>query len=51
MAKDVKCKVDDCKFYVAGDLCTAKAIEVTHEAGCCHCSNSGETICKTFQPK
>ncbi len=51
MAKDVKCKVSECKYNAAGDICNAKSIEVTQEAGCCHCATSGETICKTFQPK
>lgn len=49
MAKDVKCKVNSCKFYTSGDLCNAASIEVCPETRDCGCSK--ETNCKTFQPK
>lgn len=49
MAKDVKCKVSNCKYYVRGDSCDANAIEVTSDTKSCGCSN--ETNCKTFQSK
>lgn len=49
MAKDVKCKVNTCKFYGAGDCCEARVIEVCPETKSCGCS--ADTNCKTFQPK
>lgn len=51
MAKDVTCKVGECRYYSAGDICNAKNIEVEHDAAACQCSSSCDTICKTFQPK
>lgn len=49
MAKDVKCKVNTCKFYGPGDYCEAKAIKICAETKSCGCS--ADTNCKTFQPK
>lgn len=49
MAKDVKCKVDNCKYYTNGDLCNAAAIEVTANTKACGCSD--QTNCKTFIAK
>lgn len=49
MAKDVKCKVSNCKYYAQGDMCEASVIEVNAETKQCGCS--AETNCKTFQPK
>ena len=30
MAKDVKCKVNTCKFYGVGDSCEAKVLSLIH---------------------
>lgn len=49
MAKDVKCKVDSCKYYSSGDICSAAAIEVTANTKSCGCSD--QTNCKTFIAK
>ena len=48
MAKDVKCMVNNCKYYGSGDACNATVIEV-----CAHknCGCSDQTNCKTFIAK
>lgn len=49
MAKDVKCMVNNCKYYKTGDACNAAIIEVCTETRNCGCS--AETNCKTFMAK
>lgn len=47
MAKDVKCSVDNCKYYCDG-CCEANCIHV----GNCHCAEAkktSQTACDTFE--
>lgn len=48
MAKDVMCRVENCKFYEQGNRCTAKAIEVNVDGGGSKASYTAETNCHTF---
>ncbi|MCI3919114.1 DUF1540 domain-containing protein [Paenibacillus sp. TRM 82003] len=50
MAKDVKCEVNSCTHWAAGNLCNASSIYVVSHSKT-RASNSGETDCKTFEPK
>jgi len=43
----VRCRVDSCKYYAAGDLCMAQNIEVQPPGA----SRSQDTNCATFIPK
>ncbi|MBS4023918.1 MAG: DUF1540 domain-containing protein [Dethiobacter sp.] len=43
----VKCVVDTCEFYDAGDRCVASSIEIQPP----HASDTEETDCATFRPK
>lgn len=43
----VKCVVNTCGYYMAGDHCTAEKIEVHHK----NAKNSHETDCLTFTPE
>ena len=42
----IKCVVNTCDYYMAGDHCTAERIEVQHK----NASTSQETDCATFIP-
>jgi len=50
LAKDVKCEVNSCTYWGAGNLCNASSIYVVNRSGQ-QASNSEETDCKTFEPK
>lgn len=50
MAVDVKCEVNSCNFWAAGNKCAATSIYVVNHQGN-HARHSSETDCKTFQPK
>ncbi|GBG07403.1 hypothetical protein B1748_13645 [Paenibacillus sp. MY03] len=50
MAQDVLCEVNSCKYWAAGNKCNASSIYVVSHHGK-KASNSGETDCKTFEPK
>lgn len=50
MAKDVKCEVNSCTHWAAGNLCNASSIYVVNRSGA-QASHSEETDCKTFEPK
>lgn len=51
MAKDVKCEVNSCTHWAAGNLCNASSIFVVNRRGAQQASHSEETDCKTFEPK
>jgi hypothetical protein len=51
MAQDVKCEVNSCKYWGAGNLCNASSIYVVNRVGGRQASNSEETDCKTFEAK
>jgi len=50
MAKDVLCEVNSCKYWAAGNQCSASSIYVVSKQNK-QASNSEETDCKTFEPK
>lgn len=50
MAKDVLCEVNSCKYWAAGNKCSASSIYVVSHHGA-NARNSEETDCKTFEPK
>ena len=50
MAKDVKCEVNSCTHWAAGNLCNASSIYVVNRMDN-QASRSEETDCKTFEPK
>jgi hypothetical protein len=50
MAKDVLCEVNSCKYWAPGDKCNASSIYVVNNRSK-QASSSGETDCKTFEPK
>lgn len=50
MAKDVLCEVNNCKFWDAGNKCSADSIYVVSHTGK-QASDSKETDCKTFVPE
>lgn len=50
MAKDVLCEVNSCKYWAAGNNCAATSIYVVNNRNK-QASSSGETDCKTFEPK
>lgn len=50
MAKDVKCEVNSCKHWAAGNMCNASSIYVVGHRGS-QATNSEETDCKTFEAK
>ena len=43
----IKCEVNTCQYYMAGDHCTAEKIQVTPR----NAMDSQETDCSTFIPK
>ncbi|WP_081824420.1 MULTISPECIES: DUF1540 domain-containing protein [unclassified Paenibacillus] len=50
MARDVKCEVNSCKYWAAGNECNASSIYVVSN----HASKAREfheTDCKTFESK
>ncbi|QJC54027.1 DUF1540 domain-containing protein [Paenibacillus albicereus] len=49
MAKDVRCEVNSCKHWGAGNNCNASSIYVVARSS--KPSHSDETDCKTFEPK
>jgi len=51
VAKDVKCEVNSCNYWGAGNLCNASSIYVVNRSKEHHASTSAETDCKTFEPK
>ncbi|MBB6634418.1 DUF1540 domain-containing protein [Cohnella thailandensis] len=50
MAKDVLCEVNSCKYWAPGNQCAASSIYVVNNRGD-QARSSGETDCKTFEPK
>lgn len=50
VAKDVKCEVNSCNYWGAGNECHASSIYVVNKSKT-HASTSEETDCKTFEPK
>jgi hypothetical protein len=50
MATDVLCEVNSCKYWGNGDKCNASSIYVVNHRGK-QAGDSGETDCKTFEPK
>nr|WP_295971056.1 DUF1540 domain-containing protein [uncultured Bacillus sp.] len=50
MAKDVKCEVNNCSYWAAGNLCNASSINVVNRMGA-KASTSEETDCQTFESK
>ncbi|QJW48820.1 DUF1540 domain-containing protein [bacterium BFN5] len=51
MAKDVMCKVENCKYWSQGQRCTASAIEVNVDSGGNKAGDPQETNCHTFATK
>ncbi|CUH94979.1 hypothetical protein P22_1048 [Propionispora sp. 2/2-37] len=51
MARDVKCTVENCKFWSEGRECAASAIEVNVDGGGQKANYTKETNCHTFQAK
>ena len=51
MAKDVMCKVENCRYYEQGQKCTASQIEVNVDGGGHKAGYSAETNCQTFASK
>lgn len=51
MARDVKCSVENCKFWNQGQQCSASAIEVNVDGGGQQASYTKETNCHTFKTK
>ena len=49
MAKDVKCEVNNCKYWAEGNVCTADKIYVVSHTGK-EAANGKETDCHTFEP-
>ncbi|GAE95154.1 hypothetical protein JCM21714_4365 [Gracilibacillus boraciitolerans JCM 21714] len=49
MAKDVKCEVNNCKFWAEGNRCHADIIYVVSHNGK-SAANVKETDCQTFEP-
>lgn len=49
MAKDVMCRVENCKYWSQGQRCSADAIEVSVERGGKQAGNVQETNCHTFK--
>ncbi|MFJ7936176.1 DUF1540 domain-containing protein [Sporosarcina sp. NPDC096371] len=50
MAQEILCEVNNCKFWSAGDKCSAKSIYVVSQKGK-KAASSEETDCKTFAPR
>lgn len=50
MAEDVRCEVENCKFYEDGDICTASAIKVVSHDGV-EAADTKETDCSTFEKR
>lgn len=50
VAKDVKCEVNNCNYWGAGNLCNASSINVVGRTSR-NVTTSEETDCKTFEPK
>lgn len=50
MAKDVLCEVHSCKYWAAGNKCSASSIYVVNNRSK-EASSSEETDCKTFESK
>ncbi|SER68807.1 protein of unknown function [Gracilibacillus ureilyticus] len=50
MAKDVKCEVNNCKYWMDGNRCQANVIYVVSHTGK-SASNEHETDCHTFEAK
>ncbi|MFC4403013.1 DUF1540 domain-containing protein [Gracilibacillus xinjiangensis] len=50
MAKDVKCEVNNCKYWMTGNRCDADSIYVVSHTGN-RASNEQETDCHTFEAK
>lgn len=50
MAKDVKCEVNSCNYWGAGNLCNASSIYVVNRSKM-NATTSEGTDCKTFEPK
>jgi hypothetical protein len=50
MAKDVLCEVNSCKYWAAGDKCSANSIYVVNNRNK-QATTAGETDCKTFESK
>ncbi|RXT03810.1 DUF1540 domain-containing protein [Ammoniphilus sp. CFH 90114] len=51
MARDVKCEVNSCIHWAAGNECKASSIYVVSRMNNNQASTSTETDCKTFEPK
>ncbi|PWW08542.1 uncharacterized protein DUF1540 [Paenibacillus cellulosilyticus] len=49
MAKDVLCEVNSCKYWAAGNKCSATSIYVVSRSN--QPRQSEETDCKTFESK
>ncbi|UOQ50297.1 DUF1540 domain-containing protein [Gracilibacillus caseinilyticus] len=49
MAKDVKCEVNNCKFWAEGNRCHADIIYVVSHTGR-SAATEEETDCQTFEP-
>ncbi|WP_017470599.1 DUF1540 domain-containing protein [Amphibacillus jilinensis] len=47
MAKDVKCEVNNCKYWTDGNRCDASVIYVVSHTGK-SAANEKETDCQTF---
>jgi len=50
MARDVLCEVNSCKYWAAGNQCSASSIYVVNNRNS-KANNSEETDCKTFESK
>jgi hypothetical protein len=43
----IRCMVNTCEYYLPGDHCSAKLVEVQHR----NAKSAKETDCTTFKPK
>ncbi|GBG57228.1 hypothetical protein SPFL3102_00153 [Sporomusaceae bacterium FL31] len=51
MAKDVMCKVENCKYWSQGQRCNASTIQVSVDSGGNKAGDPQETNCHTFATK
>jgi hypothetical protein len=51
LARDVKCEVNSCRYWAAGNECHATSIYVVNRMNTKQASHSEETDCQTFESK
>lgn len=45
----IKCDVESCKYNDGEDCCELESIEVSCTCDNCDCTDSAETVCKSFE--